>query len=72
MRGLGGRDNIVDVENCITRLRVDLKDQTLVDKDILMESGTTGLFFPAKNHIHVVFGPLVEFVRNAVDDELRK
>lgn len=72
VRGLGGRDNIVDVENCITRLRVDLKDQTLVDKDILMESGTTGLFFPAKNHIHVVFGPLVEFVRNAVDDELRK
>ena len=70
--GLGGRENIEHVENCITRLRIDLKDASLINKDILMESGTTGIFFPAKNHIHVVFGPLVEFVRNAVDDEIRK
>ena len=72
MTGLGGRENIEHVENCITRLRIDLKDASLINKDILMESGTTGIFFPAKNHIHVVFGPLVEFVRNAVDDEIRK
>lgn len=70
IEGLGGAENIASVENCITRLRVDLKDQKLIDQDIIKQSGATGIFFPSKNHIHVVFGPLVEFVRNAVDDEL--
>lgn len=72
IEALGGKGNIGHVENCITRLRVDLKDQNLVDKDKIKDSGTSGIFFPAKNHIHVVFGPHVEFVRNAVDDELSK
>ena len=70
VRALGGRENIVLVENCITRLRIDLKDTNKVDKELLEESGTSGIFFPAKNHIHVVFGPHVEFVRNAVDKVL--
>lgn len=68
VRGLGGVQNITSVENCVTRLRVDLKSTDAIDKETLERSGTTGLFFPAKNHIHVVFGPQVEFVRHAVDD----
>lgn len=68
---IGGRANIVNVENCVTRLRVDLKDMHIVNKERLRESGTSGIFFPAKNHIHIVFGPNVEFVKNAVDRELK-
>lgn len=71
VEGLGGRENIVSVENCVTRLRIDLKDAKKADKDILESSGSSGLFFPSKNHIHVVFGPQVEFVRHAVDDVMR-
>lgn len=70
IKGLGGRENIINVENCVTRLRVDLKDQDLVDKTTLKEAGSAGIFFPQKKHIHVVFGTHVEFVRNAVDDAL--
>lgn len=69
--GLGGAGNIEKVENCISRLRVDLKDSKLVDKEMLRESGCSGIYFPSESHIHVVFGPQVEFVRNAVDDVLR-
>lgn len=72
IEGLGGKNNIVRVENCVSRLRVDLKDINVVNKEKLKESGTTGIFFPSKNHIHVVFGPHVEFVRDAVDDELKR
>lgn len=72
IEGLGGADNIINVENCVTRLRIDLKDTSKADKEVLEKSGTTGLFFPAKNHIHVVFGPQVEFVRHAVDDALKE
>lgn len=70
IESLGGRENIVDVDNCVSRLRIDLKDQKLVDGDKLKGSGASGIFFPKKNHIHVVFGPHVEFVRNEVDDYL--
>ncbi|GFN34977.1 PTS transporter subunit EIIC [Tepidimicrobium xylanilyticum] len=71
IEALGGRQNIVNVENCVTRLRIDLKDMHIVDKERLKESGTSGIFFPAKNHIHIVFGPSVEFVKNAVDSALQ-
>lgn len=72
IEGLGGKENIVNVENCISRLRVDLKNPDLVDQIKIKDSGCAGIFFPSKNHIHVVFGPHVEFVRHAVDDELKK
>ena len=72
IEGMGGRDNIVSVENCITRLRMDFKDKTKIDREKLKETGSTGVFFPSGTHIHVVFGPMVEFIRNAVDEEMKK
>ncbi len=72
IEGLGGKENIVNVENCISRLRVDLKDPNKVDQIKIKDSGCAGIFFPSANHIHVVFGPHVEFVRHAVDDSLKK
>lgn len=71
IEAIGGRTNITSVENCVTRLRIDLNDMHIVDRERLKESGTSGVFFPAKNHIHIVFGPNVEFVKNAVDKELQ-
>lgn len=70
--GLGGKDNILSVENCISRLRIDLKDPALVDQIKIKDSGCAGIFFPSPEHIHVVFGPHVEFVRHAVDDAMKK
>lgn len=72
VEALGGRSNIETVENCITRLRIDIKDVSVVDKKLLEKSGSTGFFFPAEKHIHIVYGPQVEFVRNAVDEALSK
>ncbi len=72
IENLGGGENITKVENCISRLRVDLKDPEKVNQPGLKDSGCAGVFFPSKNHIHVVFGPHVEFVKNAVDSELKK
>ncbi len=69
---LGGKENIKNVDNCVSRLRVDLVDNDRVNQDLLKDSGTSGIFFPQKGHIHVVFGPYVEFVRNAVDAHMKK
>ncbi|SCY77117.1 PTS transporter subunit EIIC [Alkaliphilus peptidifermentans] len=70
IEAIGGKSNILSVENCVTRLRIDLNDMHAVDKERLKDSGTSGVFFPAKNHIHIVFGPNVEFVKNAVDKQM--
>ncbi|SHI86504.1 PTS system IIB component, Glc family /PTS system IIC component, Glc family [Clostridium amylolyticum] len=72
VQALGGKPNIKNVDNCITRLRIDLEDVKLVDRKLLETSGCTGIFFPASKHIHIVYGPLVEFVRNEVDEELQR
>lgn len=72
VEGMGGRANIKHVENCITRLRIDFEDKTKIDNALLKKSGCSGVFFPSGKHIHIVYGPMVEFVRNAVDDELNK
>lgn len=72
IEALGGQDNMLSVENCISRLRIDLKDPAVVDQIKLKDSGCAGVFFPSANHIHVVFGPHVEFVRHAVDDVMKK
>lgn len=72
IEAMGGKYNITSVENCITRLRMDFKDKTKIDREKMKETGSTGVFFPSGNHIHVVFGPMVEFIRNAVDEEMGK
>lgn len=71
VEGLGGPMNMLSVENCISRLRVDLEDPSLVNQEKIREAGCTGIFFPSEKHIHVVFGPHVEFVKNEVDDILK-
>lgn len=70
LEGLGGSDNIKNVDNCVTRLRIDLKDQGKVQTDTLKNAGSSGIFIPKNNHIHVVFGPHVEFVKNAIVDKI--
>lgn len=70
IEGLGGQNNIKNVDNCVTRLRIDLYDDNKIDEEKVKDSGSSGLFKAQKNHVHVVFGPHVEFIKNAVDESL--
>ncbi len=54
--GLGGRANIVDVEPCITRLRVEVADQDLVDEPDLAQAGALGVVRSGRI-IQVILGP---------------
>lgn len=71
VEGLGGLDNIVKVNNCISRLRVDLKDMSLVNEDLLKKTGSMGIMKPSETHIHVVYGPKVQSVADAVKEFMR-
>lgn len=63
IEGLGGLDNILEVNNCATRLRVELKDGKLVKENVLKASGAAGVFQKG-NSIQVIYGPKVGNIKN--------
>ncbi|MGV8982515.1 PTS transporter subunit EIIC [Clostridium sp.] len=68
VEGLGGLDNIADVDNCISRLRVEVKDGSKVNKDLIKKTNPNGIIIPDPNTIHIVYGGRVTKIRNLVDD----
>lgn len=68
IEGLGGLDNIVDVDNCITRLRVEVKDGNLIKEDLIKKTQPNGIVRPDANTIHVVYGGRITKIRNIVDN----
>src|SRR5690625_1508334 len=70
IEGLGGYDNITGVNNCISRLRVDVKDMSLVKENILKSTGSLGIVKPSDTHLHVIYGPKVEEIANSVHKAL--
>lgn len=63
---LGGRENIVSIDNCITRLRLELVDDNLVDEKRIRDLHVSGLLKPGKNALQVIIGPDVQFVADAL------
>ncbi|WDT64960.1 N-acetylglucosamine-specific PTS transporter subunit IIBC [Companilactobacillus crustorum] len=64
--GIGGHDNINVVDNCTTRLRLQLKDTDKINKSQIMSSGVAGVNVLDKVNIHVVVGTEVQFVADAL------
>ena len=70
LEGLGGKDNVIDVTNCATRLRVNVKDETLVQSTAYFKSiGAHGLKATKKN-IQVIVGLSVPSVREEFESLL--
>ena len=69
--GLGGRDNISDVDCCATRLRVTVHDEAKVDELLLKESGAAGVIRRSKG-IQVVYGPRVTVIKSDLEDYLSR
>ena len=62
MEGVGGKDNLVSIDHCITRLRLEVKDRLLVDEAKIKSSGASGVIRPGKTSVQVIIGPKVQFV----------
>ena len=67
--GLGGTANIVEVEACITRLRTELSDASLVDERLLKEAGAHGVM-RAGSIVQVVVGPEADLLAGDIEDLL--
>ena len=68
LEGLGGKENIANIDNCVTRLRLEIKDYTLVNEKTIKSAGVAGIIRPSKTSIQVIIGTQVQFVA----DELKK
>lgn len=72
INALGGPQNILTVDNCITRLRLNVKDNNVIEDKNLTRLGARGVMRPGKGSIQVVVGTNVQFVADAIRAELKK
>ena len=68
LEGVGGKENVTSIDNCITRLRLEIKDYTKVDEKKIKSAGIAGVIRPGKNSLQVIVGTKVQFVA----DEFKK
>jgi PTS system N-acetylglucosamine-specific IIB component len=66
---LGGRANIVEVEACITRLRTELADSSLLDEELLKSAGVHGVMRTGAV-VQVVVGPDADTLASHIEDLL--
>ncbi|MBP5735854.1 MAG: PTS transporter subunit EIIC, partial [Acidaminococcaceae bacterium] len=64
--GLGGKDNILSLDNCVTRLRIEVKDDNAVRKEVLIKAGAKGVIRPGQNSVQVVIGPKVQRIASVL------
>jgi N-acetylglucosamine PTS system EIIB component len=67
LAALGGSDNIVEIEPCITRLRTEVRDASLVDEAALKAAGAHGVL-KAGTVIQVVVGPEADTIASDIED----
>ncbi len=65
--GLGGDENVTAVDNCTTRLRIQVKDMDKVDQKAIKATGVPGINVVGKNDIQVIVGTEVQFVADEIN-----
>ncbi|WP_305087231.1 PTS glucose/sucrose transporter subunit IIB [Rhodococcus tibetensis] len=67
--GLGGAENIVEIEACITRLRTEVKDGAKVDEAALKAAGAHGVL-KSGSVVQVIVGPEADTLAEDIEDIL--
>ncbi len=67
LAGLGGAENIIEIEPCITRLRTEVKDAAKVDEAALKAAGAHGVI-KSGSVVQVVVGPEADNIAEDIED----
>ncbi|WP_027334285.1 PTS transporter subunit EIIC [Mycoplasma elephantis] len=70
VKGFGGWDNIVEYQNCSTRLRYTLKDANMIDESLLKKGGVIGIKRISDTSVQAIIGTHVENVNNEIKDHI--
>ncbi len=68
---LGGKDNILDTEVNMSRLKVTLKDVSIVDKNAIEKLGAKGIV-EVDNQLKIIFGPDAVKLKKYISDMKHK
>ena len=60
LEALGGKENIEVLDNCITRLRLTLKDASKIDEVTLKKAGASGIMKLDGKNVQVIMGTLAD------------
>ena len=71
LKGLGGPDNITDVDCCATRLRCTVKDEKKVDASVLKATGASGVIKKGKG-VQIIYGPQVSVIKSDLEEYMEK
>lgn len=67
LNALGGKENISSLDNCITRLRLVVKDMTKVDQQTLKNAGALSVVVLDAHSVQVIIGPQVQSVKTGIE-----
>lgn len=68
LSALGGKENIVDLDNCVTRLRMVVNDMSKIDDDTLKKNGALGVMKLDDQNLQVVIGTKVGTLKAQLDN----
>jgi glucose-like phosphotransferase system IIB component len=66
----GGKENIKNVDACITKLRVQVVDPKLVNRQTLKDLGAHGVIDPSPQSVYAVFGTKADLLKNQINEIL--
>ncbi|PTX55218.1 PTS system N-acetylglucosamine-specific IIB component (Glc family) /PTS system N-acetylglucosamine-specific IIC component (Glc family) [Melghirimyces profundicolus] len=66
LKAIGGEENIEELDACITRLRITLKDEEKLDKPLLKKLGAAGVIRVGPRYYQAVFGTQSELLRDRI------
>jgi PTS system N-acetylglucosamine-specific IIC component len=67
LTALGGKENITELDNCATRLRMEIADVSKVDEKALKQAGAAGTMKAGGHSVQVIYGLNVQFVKDAME-----
>ena len=71
LKGVGGVNNLTDIDCCATRLRLTLKDSSKIDEKLLKATGASGVVVKGSG-VQVIYGPSVTIVKTNFEEFVDK
>lgn len=70
VKGLGGIENILDIDNCATRLRITLQNPSLLDEEIIRPTGSAGII-KVQSGVQIIYGTKVSIVKSELEEYIQ-
>ena len=71
IEGLGGVGNIAVLDNCVTRLRIEVKNYESVSERKIKSAGVAGVMRPSKTAVQIIIGTKVQFVADEIKNKMK-